>query len=125
MLKIVSLVTLFLLLGFAGFAQGAFSMATQEETVETTRISLSDKAIDSSVFMDAEAKTCYVDLERLPMNLKQAVLINNEGQEVLVMSLTDVPVDSIVELDYSELPSGSYLLELRSYTSKAHKALQL
>ena len=81
--------------------------------------------IDDSFFMDEEEKVCYIDLERIPVNLKQAALINKDGDEVVVKSLTDEKVDTIVELDYSELPGGSYVLELRSYTGTTAKAIQL
>jgi hypothetical protein len=86
---------------------------------------ISDEMIDESVYMDAEEKICYVDLEKVPVNLKQAAIINNHGDEVLVMSLSDEPVNEIIELDYSDLPQGTYVLELRSYTGKTIKAIQL
>lgn len=77
------------------------------------------------VYLDSEQKVCYVDLEMVRMNLKQAVLINKRGDEVVVKDLMNTPVNSIVELDYSHLPAGSYLLELRSYTGTAHKTVRL
>jgi hypothetical protein len=85
----------------------------------------STEMIDQSVFMDTDEKICYVDLEKVPVILKQAALINDHGDEVVVMSLIDQPVDTIIELDYSELPAGTYVLELSSYTGKTLKALQL
>ena len=87
--------------------------------------SFSTLDIDESFFMDEEEKVCYIDLEKISVNLKQAALINKEGDEVVVKSLSDERVDKIVELDYSELPGGSYVLELRSYTSTTAKAIQL
>ena len=85
----------------------------------------SDEMMDESFFMDADEKICYVDLEKVPVNLKQAAIINNRGDEVVVVSLSDQPVDTIIELDYSALPAGTYMLELQSYTGKTHKAIQL
>ena len=81
--------------------------------------------IDESFFLDDEEKICFIDLERIPVNLKQAAIINKQGDEVVVKSLTDEKVDTIIELDYSELPGGSYVLELRSYTGTTAKAIQL
>ncbi len=94
---------------------------TDDDLVQTS----TSVDIDNSFFMDEEEKVCYIDLERIPVNLKQAALINKEGDEVVVKSLSDERVDTIVELDYSELPGGSYVLELRSYTSTTAKAIQL
>ena len=81
--------------------------------------------IDDSFFLDDEEKICFIDLERIPVNLKQAAIINKEGDEVVVKSLADERVDTIIGLDYSELPGGSYVLELRSYTGTTAKAIQL
>ena len=81
--------------------------------------------IDRSFYMDEEEKICYIDLEKIPVNLKQAAIINNDGDEVVVKSLTQERVDTIVELDYSELPRGQYVLELRSYRGTTVKAIQL
>ena len=81
--------------------------------------------IDNSIYMDEEERICYVDLEKVPFVLTQAVIINKEGNEVLTKSLKEEKVDTIVELEYGELPSGAYMLELRSYNGKAVKALHL
>lgn len=121
MIRILSLLAFFTIC----FATTSFSQSVSHESYEIRSAGYDSDSIDQSVFMDVESKTCYLDLERVPMHLKQAALINESGDEVMVKSLADVPVNSIVELDYSELPSGSYLLELRSYTGKTHKALQL
>ncbi len=34
---------------------------------------------DESVFMDKEEKICFVDLEKVPVNLKQAAILNSQG----------------------------------------------
>lgn len=98
---------------------------SDEASVISNAPIISDEMIDRSVFMDTEERICYVDLEQVHVNLKQAAIINNHGDEVLVMSLIDQPVDTIIELDYSDLPHGTYMLELRSYTGKTLKAIQL
>lgn len=85
----------------------------------------SEETIDASLFMDEEERIFYVDLEKVPFVCSQAALINNRGDEVIVKSLDDERVDTIVELDYNSLPQGSYVLELRSYGAKVAKAVQL
>lgn len=109
------------------FGSSALGLQAQSNEIQVASISAmnSDEMIDHSVFMDADEKICYVDLEKVPVNLKQAAIINNHGDEVVVMSLRDEPVNKIIELDYSDLPQGSYMLELQSYTGKTLKALQL
>ena len=116
--------TLILLL-VAGIATFSYAQAPIQASIDKHYTVNSDNSLDESVFMDVDSKTCYVDLERLPVNYRQAALINGDGDEVIVKPLNDVPVNSIVELDYSELPSGDYLLELRSYTGASHMSLRL
>ncbi|RLD18363.1 MAG: hypothetical protein DRI69_10435 [Bacteroidetes bacterium] len=108
-----------------GFSAAGLNAQTTSNAVLSTSSLSSETMIDQSVFMDAEEKICYVDLEKVPMNLKQAAIINNHGDEVVVMSLHDEPVDKIIELDYSDLPQGTYMLELQSYTGKTLMAIQL
>ena len=114
----------FIILCF-GFSSTGLLAQSFDNTVVSTSTRSSDEMIDKSVFMDADEKICYVDLEKVPVNLKQAAIINHHGDEVVVMSLHDEPVNKIIELDYSELPQGSYMLELQSYTGKTLKAIQL
>lgn len=114
------LISFFLLFAVTFTVQAQMNF-TDDDLVQTS----TSVDIDNSFFMDEEEKVCYIDLERIPVNLKQAALINKEGDEVVVKSLSDERVDTIVELDYSELPGGSYVLELRSYTSTTAKAIQL
>lgn len=116
----------FLLFGFfiafCGLGAAAQTSIELEPVIVETD---NDNAIDRSVYMDEEEKICFIDLEKIPVNLKQAAIINNHGDEVVVKSLTDEPVDTIVELDYSKLPRGGYILELRSYRGTTSKAIQL
>ncbi len=114
------LISFFLLFAVTVSVHAQLSFADDDLVQTSTSVD-----IDNSFFMDEEEKVCYIDLERIPVNLKQAALINKEGDEVVVKSLSDERVDTIVELDYSELPGGSYVLELRSYTSTTAKAIQL
>jgi len=108
-----------------GISAAGLTAQSNKLLAENTSALNSDEMIDQSFFMDADEKICYVDLEKVPINLTQAAIINNHGDEVVVMSLVDQPVDTIIELDYSELPQGSYMLELRSYTGKTLKAIEL
>ena len=114
----------FILLCFGFSSAGLLAQSFDNTDVSTSAMS-SDEMLDKSVFMDSDEKICYVDLEKVPVNLKQAAIINDHGDEVVVMSLRDEPVNKIIELDYSELPQGSYMLELQSYTGKTLKAIQL
>ena len=99
--------------------------AYSQATTSRTTIESAQDALAQCVYLDSDEKICFLDLEKVPLNLRQAVLINQAGEEVLLKGLNNVPVNSIVELDYSALPAGAYVLELRSYRGIAHKSLQL
>lgn len=114
------LISFFLFFAISVSVHAQFQFNDDDPVASTSSLN-----IDDSFFMDEEEKVCYIDLEKISVNLKQAALINKEGDEVVVKSLSDERVDTIVELDYSELPGGSYVLELRSYTSTTAKAIQL
>jgi hypothetical protein len=111
--------TLLLIASLASVTAQDIFKSVPVQTVEDQEIS------GECIFMDSDQKICYVDLEKIPHNLRQAVLIDAHGDEVLSKNLVNMRVNSIVELDYRHLPSGSYLLELRSYTGKSHKAIRL
>lgn len=115
------------LIPFTFILFGAVQVSAQDAYIssESTPATMSESSIDHSIYMDEDERVCYVDLEKVPFVLTQAVIINKDGDEVLVKSLKEEKVDTIVELSYNELPAGSYLLELRSYNNKAVKALQL
>ena len=115
------LITLFLL---SFILAGSQAQDGAIADIESVRLA-TQESIDQSVFMDEEERICYVDLEKVPYVLTQAVIIDKEGTEVVSKSLSQERVDTIVELEYGTLPSGSYILELRSHRGKTVKALHL
>lgn len=97
---------------------------TEAPEVET-ETSITELSVEHCVFLNTEEKMCYVDLERVPMIIRQAVIVDADGNEVMNESLIENSVDSIVELNYSNLPPGAYTLELYSFQNKLVKELQL
>ena len=114
------------LIGIVIFSLAIMTGINAQSIIEDQELTIrTDEILDQSIYMDAEEKICYVDLEKVPVNLWQAALINDHGDEVAVKSLADQPVNTIIEFDYSALPEGPYVLELRSYTGKTQKAVNL
>lgn len=113
------------LLLFAGIMTPLSAQTFIQDDTETTTVETLHADHADFVYLDTDEKICFVDLEKVNVNLKQAVLINAAGDEVISKQLQGLPVNSIVELDYSKLPSGAYVLELRSYRGTTHQALRL
>jgi len=69
-----------------------------------------------SFFADEEEAVFYIDFESISLNLNEVVIKDKEGATVFMQKVSDLPVDTIYELDYSQFNSGQYFVELHSYT---------
>ncbi len=74
-----------------------------------------------SFFSDEEGQVYYIDFETINVNLNEIVVKNKAGKTVYEQNVSDLPVDSIFELDCSEFPTGQYIIELHSYTEVLRK----
>lgn len=94
---------------------GCCSLVAQEAAIENLELKSFTDDKQGSIFIDAEEKICYVDFQSLNVNL-DAILIKDESGEVVKdEKVFDLPVDTIYELDLSDLKSGEYAIELRSF----------
>jgi hypothetical protein len=80
---------------------------------------------DEFIFIDSDEKVCYIDFEKITINLKEVSLINQSGQVVFSEDVSDVPVDTIFEIDYSTFAGGKYIVEMKSYITSIHKRVIL
>ena len=71
---------------------------------------------DWSLYADEEHQLYYVDFATLSVNLNDILVTRQDGEVVLQDDLFDLPVDTIYEIDFSQYSSGTYTIELRSYT---------
>ena len=72
---------------------------------------------DSQTFyLDANNKIYYIDFETISVNLSDIKVVNESGRVVRQDDLSDLPVNTIYELDLTDLKPGTYRVELRSYT---------
>lgn len=74
-----------------------------------------------SFFYDAENEIYYIDFETISLNLTKVKLVANDGSAVIADEVADLPVNTIYELDCSQLVNGSYTVELHSYTEILRK----
>lgn len=78
-----------------------------------------------SYFSDEESKTFYIDFETINFNIKTVSLKDQFGKVVFNDQVSDLPVNTIYELDCSAIPSGQYSLEIHSYTGIKSKNVVL
>lgn len=82
-------------------------------------------ATDKAFYADQENKTFFIDFENLNVNLSDIVVKDVLGGVVFKDEVSGLPVDTIYELDMSRMKSGTYDIELRSYTGVIRKTVTL
>lgn len=82
-------------------------------------------AEDWSVFVDADNQVYYIDFENFTMTISEVIVRNAQGETVLQDQVFDLPVNTIYEIDFSELPRGRYEIELRAITGLLRKEIYL
>lgn len=78
-----------------------------------------------SFFYDEENKIYYIDFETISMNLTKVKVVTNNGKAIISDNVADLPVNTIYELDCSQLTEGKYTVELHSYTEVIKKEVIL
>jgi len=78
-----------------------------------------------SFFYDAENEIYYIDFETISLNLTKVKVVANNGNAVIADDVADLPVNTIYELDCSQLTNGSYTVELHSYTEVLKKEVSI
>ncbi len=78
-----------------------------------------------SFFYDAENEIYYIDFETISLNLTKVKVVANNGNAVIADDVADLPVNTIYELDCSQLTNGSYTVELHSYTEVLKKEVTI
>ncbi len=76
-----------------------------------------------SFYSDDESKLFYIDFEKLIFNVSNIVVLDENGEEVYNDDVLDLPVNSIYELDLNNFETGTYQIELRTYTGVTRKEL--
>jgi hypothetical protein len=121
----IILLLAFITTGFAAFGQDQVSSTTHFSYLES--IASADAVIydEECVFLDDAERVCYVDFQKIQFNLKEVNIIDAEGNVVYSRNVSDLPVDAILEIDFSEFKNGKYIVELRSYVSSMHRRISL
>lgn len=122
--KIFSFLIAFFAFSFTASAQS--SASTDDIVFEPVAIELTSTIEDDWTFyLDAENKVYYIDFETISVNLNDVQVTNEDGEVVLEDNLWDLPVNTIYELDFNEMTPGKYKVELRTYTGKITKEVNI
>jgi len=94
--------------------------------------SSSDNALSSNFdfnndwgFHSDDEQLYFIDFENLDMNLSDIIVKNKEGDIVLEEEVMDLPVNTIFEIDFSDHGTGTYKIELRSFTGLINKEIEI
>ena len=80
----------------------------------------------AGLFMpDEENKVYYIDFESLKINLSDIIVKDQSGRVILKDDVFELPVNTIYELDFSQYGSGTYNIELRSFTGIIRKTISI
>ena len=105
-----------------------FAMAQSSPSGFLASNDISPKGIveeEWSFFYDAENEIYYIDFETISLNLTKVKVIANNGNAVIADDVADLPVNTIYELDCSQLTNGNYTVELHSYTEILKKEVTI
>ena len=78
-----------------------------------------------SFFFDSENKIYYIDFETISLNLTKVKVVNKNGKAIMSDDVADLPVNTIYELDCSQLSEGAYTVELHAYTEIIKKEVTI
>lgn len=95
----------------------------QTEVTLTPKGGFAEKVLSDTwtYFVDEDSQTYYIDFETINVNLSDVIVRNAQGFEVMRDDVLDLPVNTIYELDFSRLASGTYQIELRSFSGVMRK----
>ncbi|MEO1260727.1 MAG: hypothetical protein AAFZ15_18155 [Bacteroidota bacterium] len=109
-----------------GLMNAQTSAMADNSTIETELSELPIIEGDSWTFyLDAESKVYYIDFETISVNLSDVKVLDEAGDIVKKDDLWDLPVNTIYELDLTDMKPGKYKVELRSYTGMITKEITI
>lgn len=111
----------FLVFGTCQLASAQASAVNFTTSIKGTEEFKSANSEDWTLFSDEEHKLFYIDFETLKVNVSDVLVKNEEGDLVWKDNVFNLPVNTIYELDFSRFQSGTYEIELRTFTGTIRK----
>ncbi len=96
-------------------AQSVLVSASPSTASATTVATTTDEVVeDWPIFLDTENRVYFIDFASFTVNFERIIVRNALDNVVLEDLVSDLPVDTIYEIDFAELPDGQYSIELES-----------
>lgn len=115
----------FLVFGMCQMASAQATAVNYTTSLKGTEALKSAAADDWSIYSDAENKLYYIDFETLKVNVSDVLVRNEKGDMVWKDNVFNLPVNTIYELDFSHFKSGTYEIELRTFTGSIRKKVAI
>lgn len=78
-----------------------------------------------ALLIDSEEQKLFIDFERIKYNVKEITLAAPNGKQVFRADVTVMPVNAILEIDFSDFKKGQYLLEVKTYVQSLHQRITI
>ena len=119
--KFTLLVSLLFFISMVGFAQSSSVSASTASGAGLLELNNDSWAF----YADEENKVFYIDFESLSVNLSNILVRRKGGEVVLREDVFELPVNTIYEIDFNQFGSGSYDIELRSFTGVIRRSVSI
>lgn len=80
---------------------------------------------DWAFYADKENATVFIDFEEIEDTATQLEIISENDEVLLTEDLTNVPFNTIYELDVAFLNSGKYSIRIKTYNETINKTLDV
>jgi invasion protein IalB len=119
-----------LLFSAAIVAVSAFTTPVYAQLLSATQISatenLEENKQDWIIFTDKDNQMMYIDFEKINIVLNSVVVKDSEGKVFFKDdALSQLPLNSIYEIDYSKFPKGEFNIELKSFAGILNKKISI
>lgn len=113
-----------LIASHAGYAQSLASAEDPGQRFEQIGNQASEEFLNpqDAFFLDLGEKVCFIDFQALTINVKAVQLQSAEGDLLLEDHVDHLPVNSIYEMNLTDLPSGRYRILIQGYTETIQKS---
>ena len=115
---------LFASLSIAFFAQANIAQANALVSLPAAKV-MTAAAPTDLIFLDPETKTVFVDVKSLDGAASELKVKDASGKVIFTKDLANSRTDDMIEVDMSNYPKGSYVVELSTYSKTVTQEIVL
>ena len=110
-------------LSIAFFAQAEIAQANA--FVSSPAAKILTAAPTDLIFLDPETKTVFIDVKSLDGAASEIKVKDATGKVIFTKDLANSRTDDMIEVDMSNYPKGSYVVELSTYSKTVTQEIVL